>query len=86
MTIRGADLLSADLKDCDAIRMGGLIRAHSSPQTHVSISRRGRADMCLQLAISQRRNSITGVVTPALSYLSLLSDTDPSCHWCVKMG
>ena len=42
--------------------------------------------MCLQLAISQRRNSITGVVTPALSCLSLLSDTDPSCHWCVKIG
>ena len=31
MTIRGAELLSADLKDCDEIHMGGLIRAHSSP-------------------------------------------------------
>ena len=86
MTIQGAELLSADLKDCDEIRMGGLFRAHSSPQTHVSISRRGRADMCMQLAMSQRRKSITGIVTPALSWLSLLSDTDPSCHWCVKMG
>ena len=42
--------------------------------------------MCLQLAMSHRRKLITGVVTPALSWLSLLSDTDPSCHWCVKMG
>ena len=42
--------------------------------------------MCVQLAMSQRRKSITGIVTPALSWLSLLSDTDPSCHWCVKMG
>ena len=42
--------------------------------------------MCVQLAMSQRRKSITGIVIPALSWLSLLSDTDPSCHWCVKMG
>ena len=42
--------------------------------------------MCMLLAMSQRRKSITGIVTPALSWLSLLSDTDPSCHWCVKMG
>ena len=42
--------------------------------------------MCVQLAMGQRRKLITGIVTPALSWLSLLSDTDPSCHWCVKMG
>ncbi len=42
--------------------------------------------MCVQLAMSQRRISITGIVTPALSWLLLLSDTAPSCYWCVKMG
>ena len=54
MTILGAELLSADLKDCDEIRMGGLFRAHSSPQTHVSISRRGRADMCIRVRVRVR--------------------------------
>ena len=71
MTIRGAELLSADLEDCDEIRIGGSHQSPLVPPTHMFRSPGGRADMCVQLALSQRRKSITGIVTPALLELGL---------------
>ena len=50
MTIRGAELLSADLKDCDEIRMGGSHQSPLVPPTHMFRSPGGRADMSVQLA------------------------------------
>ncbi len=42
MTIRGAELLSADLKDCDEIRIGGSHQSPLVPHTHMFRSPGGR--------------------------------------------